>query len=195
MVDTVRTLAALQALLPDNTSGDISPQDIRDFLVSVYPPNGLGLIYTADPGYGSNATVNIVANACRYMRVIGSGAITSVGMYVTNQSGNIAVAHYSNSGSGRSAVPDERQATTGSIACPPVGYQEVSLATTIEPGDWLAISADSLAAIMTAGEFNSVATALASGRNYAQTNAHPCPATPGSLDAGNAVTRILVGVP
>ena len=36
MPDTVRTFAALQTLLADNTSGDISPQDIRDFLASVF---------------------------------------------------------------------------------------------------------------------------------------------------------------
>lgn len=36
MPDTRRTLSALQTLLADNTSGDISPQDIRDMLVSVY---------------------------------------------------------------------------------------------------------------------------------------------------------------
>lgn len=35
MVDTVRTLSALQALLADNTAGDISAQDARDVLVSV----------------------------------------------------------------------------------------------------------------------------------------------------------------
>ncbi len=38
MVDTVRTLAALQALLADNTAGDISPQDVRDMLVSTWSP-------------------------------------------------------------------------------------------------------------------------------------------------------------
>jgi hypothetical protein len=38
MVDTVRTLAALQALLADNTAGDIAPQDHRDELVSVWTP-------------------------------------------------------------------------------------------------------------------------------------------------------------
>ena len=37
MVDTIRQLAALQALLPDNSSGQISPQDLRDFLVSAVP--------------------------------------------------------------------------------------------------------------------------------------------------------------
>lgn len=34
MVDTIRTLSALQSLLGDNTSGDISAQDLRDMLVS-----------------------------------------------------------------------------------------------------------------------------------------------------------------
>lgn len=34
MVDTIRTRSALAALFPDNTSGDISPQDLRDFLIS-----------------------------------------------------------------------------------------------------------------------------------------------------------------
>jgi hypothetical protein len=38
MVDTVRTLSALQTLLADNTAGDISAQDVRDFLVSAYSP-------------------------------------------------------------------------------------------------------------------------------------------------------------
>jgi len=42
MTDTPRTLAALQALLADNTSGDISPQDVRDFLVSVMGAGGPG---------------------------------------------------------------------------------------------------------------------------------------------------------
>lgn len=35
MADTPRDLTALLALLADNTSGDISPQDLRDFVVSV----------------------------------------------------------------------------------------------------------------------------------------------------------------
>lgn len=36
MADTVRTLDALLALLADNTSGDISPQDLRDYVVSAH---------------------------------------------------------------------------------------------------------------------------------------------------------------
>jgi hypothetical protein len=34
MADTSRDLAALQALLADNTTGDISPQDLRDAILS-----------------------------------------------------------------------------------------------------------------------------------------------------------------
>jgi hypothetical protein len=42
MVDTARTLAALQALLADNVTADISPQDVRDFLASVFPQTTKG---------------------------------------------------------------------------------------------------------------------------------------------------------
>ncbi|KKL68611.1 hypothetical protein LCGC14_2123250 [marine sediment metagenome] len=37
MVDTIRSLSELQALFPDNTTGLVSPQDLRDFLVSAMP--------------------------------------------------------------------------------------------------------------------------------------------------------------
>ncbi len=37
MVDTIRTIAALQSVLADNAAGDISAQDVRDFLVSALP--------------------------------------------------------------------------------------------------------------------------------------------------------------
>jgi hypothetical protein len=39
MVDTVRTLSAILALLADNTSGDISAQDARDMVVSIATPS------------------------------------------------------------------------------------------------------------------------------------------------------------
>lgn len=70
MVDTVRTLAALQALLADNTAGDISAQDVRDFLVSVYPSfetyTPTWTAFTTNPVIG-NGTIN------GYYRVLGTG--------------------------------------------------------------------------------------------------------------------------
>lgn len=46
MADTARTRAALLTLLADNVSGDISPQDIRDMLVSLF--GVWAAIYVAD---------------------------------------------------------------------------------------------------------------------------------------------------
>ena len=40
MADTRQSLTQLQALLADNTTGDISPQDVRDMLISLAPPYG-----------------------------------------------------------------------------------------------------------------------------------------------------------
>lgn len=37
MTDTVRTLPELLAIFADNTTAQISPQDMRDFVVSVFP--------------------------------------------------------------------------------------------------------------------------------------------------------------
>ena len=46
MADTVRTRAAILALLADNTSKDISPQDLRDTVVSMF--GVWSAIYVAD---------------------------------------------------------------------------------------------------------------------------------------------------
>jgi hypothetical protein len=54
MADTIRTLSALQSLLADNTAGDISPQDVRDMLVSTYL-----LDYSADVSITGAATATI----------------------------------------------------------------------------------------------------------------------------------------
>ncbi len=40
MAETPKTLAALLAQLPDNTTGLISPEDIRDVVVSLFPSRG-----------------------------------------------------------------------------------------------------------------------------------------------------------
>lgn len=37
MPDTARTISAVLALLADNTKGDISPQDVRDSVMSLFP--------------------------------------------------------------------------------------------------------------------------------------------------------------
>lgn len=159
-------------------------------------PFGWGFPMTADPGYAAATGFTIGNGVCRYMRVIGGGAITKVGMYVVASSGNICVAHYSPSGSGRSAVPGTRVATSGAVASPGTGYREISLSTTLAAGDFLAISADNgTFSILTVGNTSAFASAIAAGRNYAQASSgHPCPSPAGTLDAGNPITYLLVGV-
>jgi len=54
MADTVRTRSALLTLLADNTSRDISPQDMRDVLVSVH--GVYGGLYVQDGSTLENVT-------------------------------------------------------------------------------------------------------------------------------------------
>jgi hypothetical protein len=59
MVDTVRTVAALQTLLANNSGGDISPQDMRDVLVSL---DDQGWADYADDYYTSSTTFDLTAD-------------------------------------------------------------------------------------------------------------------------------------
>jgi len=56
MPDTQRTLAALQALLADNSTGQISPQDLRDFLLSAFPTVARRKV---SPTYGTTITSDL----------------------------------------------------------------------------------------------------------------------------------------
>lgn len=48
MTDTIRTFADLQILLADNSTADISAQDVRDLLASVFRPPELAAQYVGD---------------------------------------------------------------------------------------------------------------------------------------------------
>ena len=57
MADTIRTRAELIALLPDNASGDISPQDLRDFLISLHLMADLDQVVTVAKAGGQYTTI------------------------------------------------------------------------------------------------------------------------------------------
>lgn len=69
MADTRRSKAALAALLADNTSADISPQDLRDFLVSASPP--FGTVYV------STASATTISTPSTYTKVAGTTTLTN----------------------------------------------------------------------------------------------------------------------
>ena len=49
MADTIRTRAAILALFADNFTGEISPQDLRDFVVSTWRPTDGVYAYLSTP--------------------------------------------------------------------------------------------------------------------------------------------------
>lgn len=68
MSETPRTLPQLLALLPDNTSGLISAEDLRDVVVSLYPSRG-ALELSGTP------VATTFANTTNYVPVAGPTAI------------------------------------------------------------------------------------------------------------------------
>lgn len=157
-----------------------------------------GYPYTVDPGI-VRATDNMAmpaANTAVYARVRDAGPISKIGLRVLTQGGNMSVGVYRNSGSGRSAAPGTRIATSGSVTTPAAGYQEIALgsAVWVHVGDWLALSADGTVAtfwsLLAAGADNNAGL----GRQYRQATAHPLPATASGLVATVGYTFVLIGV-
>ena len=70
MADTARIKSALQALLADNTTGDISAQDVRDVVESIYP--GHGAMYI------SSAAATTIGSASTYVKVAGTTTATNL---------------------------------------------------------------------------------------------------------------------
>ena len=70
MADTRRSLAELQALFGDNTTGDISPQDLRDFLYTASPPHGT--IYI------SSATATTISQINTWYKAAGTTTSTNL---------------------------------------------------------------------------------------------------------------------
>jgi hypothetical protein len=141
------------------------------------------------------AVVGTSANTALYYRVRDGGTITKVALEVTTSSGNISVGVYSNTGVGRSAAPAAQKATSGAVACPAIGVAEVTLTASVrvEPGDWLAISADNSTAAFRSALTAEQTTALGNGLCYKQATAHPLPATPSSLSGISGRNILLVG--
>jgi len=66
-------LSAVIALLPDNTSGEISPQDLRDFLVSIWGVYGALSVYNN----GSAQSLNTTPAKITAFSINGGGAGTT----------------------------------------------------------------------------------------------------------------------
>lgn len=133
-------------------------------------------------------------NGAVYLRSTGRGLITKIGLHVTTQSGNICVGVFRSTGIGRARVPDARAATSGAVACPTVGYAEISLGASVyvTEDDYLAMSCDNTTAAFQGASGNN--STLLSGLSYSQATAHVLPANAASLTPTSFRLPHLVGV-
>ena len=126
----------------------------------------LGIVHVTHSGLATGTVTIGTANSTRFYRVLNGGTITKVRINVGVQSGNIGVAAYRNTGTGLAAVPGIQLATSGSIACPAPGINDVALGSsvTLLSGDWLAIGADNTTATfsgMTGGGDSTLSAGMA----------------------------------
>lgn len=160
----------------------------------------------ADPlalGYPANAAPwavggvqTLTANRAVFWRVVGAGTITSLQIRVSVQSGNICAGVYTNSGTGLSAVPLTRVATTGSIACPAVGLATLTLDVPVSVSHgshWLAFAGDDATASFVLVN-NGVVATPANGWCYYKDTAFPLPTPAASLTTGIVRIPYMIGV-
>lgn len=162
-------------------------------------PGGDEVIANVDPILASGLSNNNGSNSITYYRIPqGAGTISKIALEIGTSSGNIAVAVYDNSGVGRAALPLNRIASSGIVACPASGFAEVALDAPVfvKPGDWLAIWADNTTATFrnAGGTAQLAANVLAGRACYEEGRTGGPPAVVDSAVNGFRRTIVLVGV-
>lgn len=158
---------------------------------------GLWLPPCTTPVVGQPLVTQVLgANTLRYHRVFGEGLISKIGMDIVASSGNIGVAVYRNTGTGRTAQPAARAATSGSVASPGTGYREISLTASVyvNDGDWFAVHTDD-GSLSIRGTHSDSAVAIANGWRWYESVAFPPPVAAGTLVSTNISLLSLIGVP
>jgi len=162
-------------------------------------PHGWGFAANYEPMLSIGSTAIAVNNRAAFFRLTNGGIVSKVRLHIIVSAGTISVAAYRNSGSGTSAVPGTRLATSGSVACPAASSTPAEIAldstVTLYPGDWLAISAsDATFAAASTGTNTQGAGGRCAGSSYINNLAHPLPDNP-TVAAGFCGPYLLIGVP
>lgn len=184
----VALLGADYRYLSFNVSSPASDEPYGATTVSPFTTLGNGTFPTANRGL--------------FFRVMGAklGA-QAVRLTVAAQSGNICLAVYRNNGrDGRDAAPEASPvASTGAIACPAIGTQEVPLGSVVDirKGDWLYLGADNI--VCSFLRIASLQTDVQQSQAYcrARNAAFPAPALPlGDVNAtfGTTYTASMLAV-
>jgi len=164
-------------------TGDVAATDVQAGIAELasekatkLDPMGWGML-APHIAVGGVVTTWIAANRAYYLRHLGGGVtVTKIGVDMGVSSGNISLAICT--GSAGRVGPTSRQQTTGAIACPATGWQEVTITSTVmAPGSWTAMSADNATASLIASGAH-YATDAFKGINAFENSAHPIPSTP-----------------
>ena len=161
----------------------------------------LGVVRTCGAGGFALSNANIYSGEnCWYGRVLEGGKISAIRIGVGGSAGNICVAAYRNSGFGLSAVPGARLGTSGVVACPATGVQDVALTApcTLQPGDWLALwcSQTATATFTISGNGDGTVNSLLAGLIARETGLASGPTNPaGAVTFDTSRPFLLVGVP
>lgn len=157
MADTQRSVSAILALLADNSTGAISPQDIRDAFVSWRM--GMGQIYVAD---GDGAAVSISDSAVYYETTTSTWTLSSGGVWCDESAGNGRLTYtgtadvmvhaactisFSVAGTnqdlyfrlGKNATPDPAAEVRTRVATSAVASTAIHLVTMMSTGDYLSL--------------------------------------------------------
>lgn len=158
MADTQRTFAQILALLADNSSGDISPQDIRDALVSIRTDHGqIWVPAAARAAVTISGTVNyyeattpawsLTADAQLFDESAGNGRLTYTGIVPVmvhiactvsfTVAANNQVIHLR---LGKSAVTDEASEAIQKLGTgTDVGSTALHLIEVLDPGEYISL--------------------------------------------------------
>ena len=169
------------------------------------PPSGASgtLPRTVNPlALGAGAALSVTANRAYFYRVTEGDrqTISKIAVEINTQdaTANVCVSVHRTTGSGASALPGTRVATSGAVACPAAGVQQIALDAPVEvgPGDWIAIAATAGAGTMRLQGASGGAVALPSlGLAAFQDAAMPIPATPAATAGASSRVFPLVAVP
>lgn len=149
-------------------------------------------LYCGDPTL-KQGSIAVSANRCYYVRRTSPIVpVRLIELYIGIAAGNICVAAYGHNAT--TGGPGTRLATTGSIACPAAGAQEVNLGTTVLP-EWLAIAFDNAVATYHATGGSAINLPGTWGRFAIEVSGFPAPASAGSITFQSGGVPLLIGKP
>lgn len=157
-----------------------------------------GYPYTIRPDIisATNAGFPDGTNRAIYTRLIDGATVTKAWLMCTTSSGFISIGFYSSTGTGKNANPGTRLNTTGAIACPAGGYQEITVPTVaVAHGDWIGMSCDNTTAAFKTALVSEQGNQLGKGSNCYQATGHPLPATASGLSQGSGRLYVMGGMP